>query len=776
MPKQESISPILLNFLVLLVNFITLILGTILSPPSLNQLIPLIILSLFVALLEFYPLDLLNYRYSLVHIVFFSGGILYGTGLAAWAGVLGIVLGIGFQLIFPGRLNSKSSSVRPSLLSGSFEFNLNLASLILGLSIFGISRGIVSINQDWMLILEAGILFGALHGSIYALSSRYLTSIQTTRARWDVLALISIEILPVFLGFLTLLAFSLMGNGALIVLGVSSFALALLIHYLSQPRRNLERRLKELSALEEISKALSNDIDLEKLLSAIQVQVTGLLNVDNFYVALLDPVDQNLWYPLAMKNGIRQNWPRRPLTDRLTDRVILESKSILLPHHAAQKLSQIGLPSGEDAPFAWIGVPLITSDQTIGCLALFSLTSEAEFTQDDLNLLSILSGQTSVAIEIALHNALLSSDITIGRDRLTTILNSVRDGLILIDVDGRITLINEAVKGLTGLPQSEFIGRELGELPPEVIATIGYSPQEASELVQDLLIENEHLFEKHSYTLASHSPELVIEKSLIPVQSEPDKPSGLIILLRDVTDEHQLKQTRDLISETLVHDLRSPLSSTISALDVIHDAFTNGDPAGIIDPSIQIAQRSSRRMLTMVESILEITRMESGMIELTLSDVDFNDLVERSSAEFVALAREYEVAITITPTLDLPRVRMDKNMIHRVLNNLIDNGLKYSPQNGEVSISTAIKNQQVLEVQIRDNGPGIPEEYKQRIFERFVQIPGSSSRKRGSGLGLTYCRLAVEAHGGEIWVADVSGGGSLFTFTLPLTGPSEHGS
>jgi PAS domain S-box-containing protein len=779
MPKQENTSPKLLNVLVLLVSMVTLLLGSILSSPSLDQLLPFIILGLFIALLEFFPLDLLNYRYSLVHIIFFSGGILYGTGLAAWAGAFGIIFGIGLQLIFPDRLRSNSSTVKPSFLSGSFDLSLNLVALILALSIFGISKGITSIdlgiNQNWMVVLGAGILFGALHGSIYAISSRYLTSQRTTRVRWDILALISIEILPVFLGFLTLLTFSLMGSGSLIVLGVSSFALALLIHYLSQPRRNLERRLKELSALEEISKALSNDIDLEKLLSAIQIQVTGLLNVDNFYVALLDPVDRQIWYPLAVKNGAQQNWPRRPLTDRLTDRVILESKPILLPHHAAQKLTQIGLPSDEDAPYAWIGVPLITSEQSIGCLALFSLTSEVEFTQDDLNLLSILSGQTSVAIEIALHNALLSSDITIGRDRLTSILNSVRDGLILIDIDGRITLINEAVKILTGLPQSEFIGRELGDLLPEVMETIGYSSQEAAELLQGIHIENEQVFQKHPYIIANHSPELVIERSIIPVQSESDQLTGLIILLRDITDEYQLKQARDLISETLVHDLRSPLSSTISALDVIHDSFTNGDPAGIVEPSIQIAQRSSRRMLAMVESILEITRMESGQIELTLSDVDVNNLLEHSIAEFGAIAQEYGASINISSPANIPQVRMDKNMIHRVLNNLIDNALKYSPERGEVSIIAGIKNQECLEVQIRDNGPGIPEEYKQRIFERFEQIPGLPSRKRGSGLGLTYCRLAIEAHAGEIWVEDVSGGGSIFTFTLPLAGPNDHG-
>jgi signal transduction histidine kinase len=106
-------------------------------------------------------------------------------------------------------------------------------------------------------------------------------------------------------------------------------------------------------------------------------------------------------------------------------------------------------------------------------------------------------------------------------------------------------------------------------------------------------------------------------------------------------------------------------------------------------------------------------------------------------------------------------------MIHRVLNNLIDNALKYSPQNGEVIITAEIIADGKLVVKVKDQGPGVPDDYKNRIFERFVQIPSSGSRKRGSGLGLTYCRLAVEAHGGEIWVEDSPDGGSIFIFTLP---------
>ena len=347
--------------------------------------------------------------------------------------------------------------------------------------------------------------------------------------------------------------------------------------------------------------------------------------------------------------------------------------------------------------------------------------------------------------------------------------------MILINTDGRITLINESVNRLTGLPQSEFIGHVLKDLPPDVIETIGFTIQEASELLERIHLDEVSVFNKHSYTMVNRVPELIIERSLIPVDGESEQLTGLIILLRDITDEYKIKQAQNLISETLVHDLRSPLSSTISALDVIHDSFLSGDPAGIVEPSIQIAQRSSRRMLAMVESILEITRMESGNIELSLSKVNIETLLQESVSEFTTVALEYEVSISVNFPADLPLVRMDKNKIHRVLNNLIDNALKYTPKNGEILINGGINNQELLEIRVIDSGPGIPKEYQKRIFERFAQIPGMASRKRGSGLGLTYCHLAIEAHGGEIWVDDNPGGGSEFIFTLPVAGPDNQG-
>lgn len=777
MPKIENPHQRTFQIIVLIIGIASLILGIVISPLSQDQVFPLVIVILIVGVIEILPLRLFNNNFSLVNIVLFSAALLYGTGLAVTANLIGVSAATALTLLLPTRFLAFSTKNGSGIWGALFNFGLTSFTIVTTFLLFGINKGISALDFNisfwWVGILGAGLVYGTLHGLLYFTGMEKFGPNPISRENWDILALISIEVLPMFFGFISLLLYPLIANGTIIILGVANFALGLLIFYLDAPRKNLERRLDELSALEAISRVLSSDIDLERLLSSIQVQLTGLLDVDNFYVALLDPVDQQVWYPLAVKHGIRQTWQRRPLTDRLTDRVILEAKPILLANNASQHLSQIGLPTGEDDPYAWIGVPLITSEQTIGCLALFSMNSKTEFTQDDMNLLSILSGQTSVAIEIALHNALLSSDITIGRDRLTTILNSVHDGLILIDADGKITLINEAVSVLTGLPQSEFIGRKLLDLPPQVADSIGFSNAGAGKIMDALRIKHELTTEKITYQMVNRSPELFVERSIIQVEHDSNILSGLIINLRDITDEYQLKQTQDLISETLVHDLRSPLSSTISALDVIYDAHTSGDPAGILEPSIQIAQRSSKRMLAMVESILEINRMESGRIDLNLSSTDLVELLTESIAEFHTLVIDYGVKINFDSNIEIPPVRLDKNKIQRVLNNLIDNALKFSPQGGEIRLTIESQDQEYVEIHVLDRGPGIPDQYTHSIFDRFFQIPDRPSRKRGSGLGLTYCRLAVEAHTGKIWVEKRPTGGSNFAIALPISGPPK---
>jgi PAS domain S-box-containing protein len=537
---------------------------------------------------------------------------------------------------------------------------------------------------------------------------------------------------------------------------------------ISTPTFDQERTVKERSAFDQIGQILTSNFDIVQLLDAIHRQLTQLMGVDNFYVALLAPQRKEIWYPLAVKHGVRQDWPRRPLADRLTDRVILSGKAILLPRNARDLLRQIGLPSSEDAPHAWIGVPLITSQKTIGCLALFSNSPQIAFTAADLDLLTSLSGQTSIAIEVALRNALLTSDLTLKSDRLAVILNSVGEGIAFIEQDGRITLVNQALERITGYPQKDFIGKLISELPDVILNYLGFSSEHRDNILTTISERESQQIHKTMIRLGKGAQEKSLVRTLHPVIDQSGEDPGWMLTLRDVSDEQIARKNRDLISETLIHDLRSPISAVLSAVDVVDDATDGTDPTGIVKPSLQIARRSAQRVLVMIESMLEIARFQAGKIELNLTKCDIRELGKLVLAEFSRQATEFEITLVNNIPTDLPVIQVDQVKIIRVLTNLIDNSITFTPAHGSIQIYAEQADQHNIEVQVKDTGQGIPEEYLEKIFDRFSQIPGQVGRKRGSGLGLTYCRMAVEAHAGRIWVESALGSGTTVHITLPI--------
>jgi signal transduction histidine kinase len=160
--------------------------------------------------------------------------------------------------------------------------------------------------------------------------------------------------------------------------------------------------------------------------------------------------------------------------------------------------------------------------------------------------------------------------------------------------------------------------------------------------------------------------------------------------------------------------------------------------------------------------------MQSGSMEINFSEIDLHAQVSTLLADFIPQANEYGIILRNEIPDDLPLACVDQSKFTRVLTNLLDNALKFTPSGGQVTLAAERYLENMVVLRVSDTGPGIPDGYREKIFERFSQIPGQSGRRRGSGLGLTFCRLAVEAHGGRIWVDPRPGGGSIFTLTLPL--------
>jgi signal transduction histidine kinase len=232
----------------------------------------------------------------------------------------------------------------------------------------------------------------------------------------------------------------------------------------------------------------------------------------------------------------------------------------------------------------------------------------------------------------------------------------------------------------------------------------------------------------------------------------------------------ELQRVRQETSDLVVHDLRNPLGTIYGALNMLEMVLPEEiahDNRELLD----LANAACMRMQRLVDSLLDVAKLETGEMPMTLSLTNFRPVLEEAAQRQALTARMRRITIQVDAPDYLPNVVIDTEKIERVLANLLDNALKYTPDN-EIIVLAADAEEDLIIVSITDAGPGIPVEERERIFERFAQVSSQRPARRGFGLGLTFCRLAVEAHGGHIWVEASPGGqGSRFIFTLPLRQP-----
>ena len=218
---------------------------------------------------------------------------------------------------------------------------------------------------------------------------------------------------------------------------------------------------------------------------------------------------------------------------------------------------------------------------------------------------------------------------------------------------------------------------------------------------------------------------------------------------------------RDLVAN-VSHELKTPISALRAHLENLLDGVEEANPA-----TITVMLEQSERLGRLVEQLLDLSKLESGVVALEREPVSLGRVVDRVIRE-VRMGRDGTVRLESSVPADLPNVLADEERLHQVLFNLLDNALRFTPTGGSVTVS-AIPQGNLCEVSVEDTGPGIPQEHQPFVFERFYRVDRSRSRSDGgTGIGLTIAKSVVEAHGGRIWFDRAEGGGAACRFTLPL--------
>ena len=345
--------------------------------------------------------------------------------------------------------------------------------------------------------------------------------------------------------------------------------------------------------------------------------------------------------------------------------------------------------------------------------------------------------------------------VIVEKQRSDAIVQSIADGIIVVDSELKIIAINPIAANIANVKSmlatnnhflDVFSDRTLYQYLKQTAET-GKSP----ELEDDILTVGEQQIRYYKFAIT-------------PVVTEAKEVVGAILLLQDVTKLKELDNLKSEFVATASHELRTPLTGMAMSLNLLAET-TEGKLSESESELIDTAVEDVERLRGLVNDLLDLSKIESGKLELDFVDVGVNFLLDKAVSALNIQAEQNQVTLVQQPLSEDIKIKADANKIIWVLTNLIANALRYSDPGGKIKIGATSRSTWV-EIYVADRGAGIPLEYQSKIFDKFVQVE-TEKDVGGSGLGLAICKEMVRAHGGRIWVNSTVGEGSTFTFTVP---------
>ena len=334
------------------------------------------------------------------------------------------------------------------------------------------------------------------------------------------------------------------------------------------------------------------------------------------------------------------------------------------------------------------------------------------------------------------------------------LFNSMVEGVLLLDGNGRVRLVNQALEQLFGLT-----GDIRGRTTMEALRL-----HELQELVSRVRVESQVLgFELELPGLDNRC----LQVNATALLDRGGKQQGMILVFHDLTRLKQLENTRQEFVANVSHELRTPLSMIKGYVETLINGAK--DDPNVATRFLKTIEKHADRLTYLIDDLLTISRLESGQIVLNLQKVELRSVAEDVMEDLQSRAGYKKVNLENQVPDDVV-VRADADRVQQVIFNLVDNAIKYGRPEGRVWINARLADGQFAEVSVRDNGPGIPPDSIDRVFERFYRADKARSREQGgTGLGLSIVKHIVQSHGGEVRVESELGQGTTFFFTLPLT-------
>jgi NtrC-family two-component system sensor histidine kinase KinB len=342
--------------------------------------------------------------------------------------------------------------------------------------------------------------------------------------------------------------------------------------------------------------------------------------------------------------------------------------------------------------------------------------------------------------------------------------DSLPDAVAVIDLDGKVEVATEMARNVFGLsPNVPILGLPFGWM---------------SDLYNDALTESRTVQQKTNQKIVQqfiNGEERYFRPEAIPILDSDRQPTGVVLVLQDVTQLQQQDEIKRGVISTVSHQLKTPLTSIRMAIHLLLEEKVGA----LTEKQVELlvaAREDSDRLHSILNSLLDISRIESGRVQMEFRGVSPHSMVLEALEPFRRAAQDQGVTLSVELPGDLPDVQADLTRINHVFSNLLSNAFKYTPPGGNITLS-AKADEEWVRFSVADTGRGIPSKYLPRIFEQFFRVP-DQGKETGAGLGLAIVKEIVEAHGGAVGVESHEGKGSTFTFTLRradrISGKENH--
>ncbi len=497
--------------------------------------------------------------------------------------------------------------------------------------------------------------------------------------------------------------------------------------------QSLEKRVDDLERLHRIGGKITASLNLDQVLSEVVTAAVELTEAEEGNLMLLDKDSGNLILRAAHSVGDQKtNFLRVPIYDTLLGEVVRTRKAVILGGGDLTKIQTAFLVR------ALIYVPLILGDQAIGVLGVYNRRREQTFTDYHQMLLEALADYAAIAIQNAHYYTANEHE----RKKLHTILTNVRDGVLVLDEEQRIILINEACLHAFQLQEPDCLGKPI----ETVIAN------------QDLV-----LMLKQPASQWAKGGEIRLEDGRIwNCQLTPIAEVGLAVTMHDITHLKELDRVKSEFVSAVSHDLRSPLTAILGYTELIGRVGPLNERQ---QEFIKRVQASVQGITALISDLLDLGRIEAGL-DARKELIDIRPLLRQSLESFNTFLAEKEQKLELEISHSTPLIWGNTVRLQQMITNLVSNAIKYTPKGGKLGVRVWQEDGQLI-LQVWDNGVGIPPSEQPYIFEKFYRASNLPDDVSGTGLGLTIVKSIVEDHQGRIWLESTVGQGTTFTIVLP---------